>query len=293
MSKLYENIFVLSRGNKLDLGKKIRIAREEQGLNQTELANMLNITSRTLQNYEYGTSVPDIKIVQEMAKIFKVKNSYFLDDDFDVSIDVSPVVSNQNSVISPSNLKPKNKSNDKISNGLSVSVHNSSTNMSISPEKSEKLQKMQNLISEQENKLINLRFFPNVSAAAGYGANNDNESFESIPVTASFLTTILRIPAKQYDVINVLGNSMEPFLKDGDMVLVLPTYEASNGEIVIANLDGDLYVKKLLKDPIKKRIRLTSMNELYEDIVVENDELDQLKIVGVVKKVLPSGAISI
>jgi len=35
------------------------------------------------------------------------------------------------------------------------------------------------------------------------------------------------------------------------------------------------------------------MNELYEDIVVEDDELDQLKIVGVVKKVLPSGAISI
>ena len=76
------------------------------------------------------------------------------------------------------------------------------------------------------------------------------------------LTTILRIPAKQYDVIKVLGNSMEPFLKDGDMVLVLPTHEASNGEIFIANLGGDLYVKKLLKGPIKKCIRLTSMNEL-------------------------------
>lgn len=274
MSKLYENIFVLSRGNKLDLGKKIRIAREEQGISQAELANMLNITSRTLQNYEYGTSVPDIKIVQEMAKIFKVKISYFLDDNFDVSIDVNPVVSNQISVVSSSNLKTQN-------------------DMSISPEKSEKLQKMQMLINEQENKLINLRFFPNVSAAAGYGANNDNESFKNIPVTASFLTTILRIPAKQYDVINVLGNSMEPFLKDGNMVLVLPTHEASNGEIVIANLGGDLYVKKLLKDPIKKRIRLTSMNKLYEDIVVEDDELDQLKIVGVVKKVLPSGVISI
>ena len=55
---------------------------------------------------------------------------------------------------------------------------------------------------------------------------------------------------------------MEPFLKDGDMVLVLPTHEASNGEIFIANLGGDLYVKKLLKGPIKKCIRLTSMNEL-------------------------------
>ena len=152
---------------------------------------------------------------------------------------------------------------------------------------------VQILINEQENKLINLRFFPNVSAAAGYGTNNDNESFKNIPVTASFLTAILCIPAKEYDVINVLGNSMEPFLKDGYMVLVLPMHEASNGEIVIANLGGDLYVKKLLKDPIKRCIRLTSMNELYEDIVVEDDELDQLKIVGVVKKVFPTGLISI
>ncbi|MBE2984676.1 LexA family transcriptional regulator [Campylobacter sp. RM9344] len=242
------------------LGKKIRLIREEQGLNQSELADKLSITSRTLQNYEYGTSIPDIKLMQKMAQIFQVPIGYFLDDNFDVSSiknDVSRVVSND-----------------------------------VSLKKAEKLQHLKNTISEQENKLINLRFFPSVSAAAGYGANNDNESFKNIPITASFLTDVLRIPARQYDVINVLGNSMEPFLKDGDMVLVLPTHEASNGEIVIANLGGDLYVKKLLKDPIKKRIRLTSMNELYEDIVVEDDELDQLKIVGVVKKVLPSGVIS-
>ena len=245
----------------MDLAQKIRSLREDKEWTQGDLAEKSGVGKSSIQLYESGKGNITQLNLEKIASAFGVNVSYFL--------------------------------NDKMSNSLSISVHKSSPNMSISPEKSEKLQKMQNLISEQENKLINLRFFPNVSAAAGYGANNDNESFKSIPVTASFLTTILRIPAKQYDVINVLGNSMEPFLKDGDMVLVLPTHEASNGEIVIANLGGDLYVKKLLKDPIKKRIRLTSMNELYEDIVVEDDELDQLKIVGVVKKVLPSCAISI
>ena len=56
-------------------------------LNQTELANMLNTTSKTF--------VLDIKIMQEMAKNFKVEISYFLDDDFYVSIDITPIVSNQ------------------------------------------------------------------------------------------------------------------------------------------------------------------------------------------------------
>ena len=245
----------------MDLAQKIRSLREDKEWTQGDLAEKSGVGKSSIQLYESGKGNITQLNLEKIASAFGVNVSYFL--------------------------------NDKMSNSLSISVHKSSPNMSISPEKSEKLQKMQNLISEQENKLINLRFFPNVSAAAGYGANNDNESFKSIPITASFLTTILRIPAKQYDVINVLGNSMEPFLKDGDMVLVLPTHEASNGEIVIANLGGDLYVKKLLKDPIKKRIRLTSMNKLYEDIVVEDDELDQLKIVGVVKKVLPSGLISI
>lgn len=245
----------------MDLAQKIRSLREDKEWTQGDLAEKSGVGKSSIQLYESGKGNITQLNLEKIASAFGVNVSYFL--------------------------------NDKMSNSLSISVHKSSPNMSISPEKSETLQKMQKVINEQENKLINLRFFPNVSAAAGYGANNDDESFKSIPVTASFLTTILRIPAKQYDVINVLGNSMEPFLKDGDMVLVLPTHEASNGEIVIANLGGDLYVKKLLKDPIKRRIRLTSMNELYEDIVVEDDELNQLKIVGVVKKVLPSGAISI
>ena len=276
----------------MTLFANIKEYRIEKGWTQGELAKIAGVSIETIKRYENGKTNPTNDNLSKIASALgiKVKNLYD-----NVSLSESPNMSPSDNNLSPipSNLKPQNKSNDKMSNGLSISVHNSSPNMSISPEKSEKLQKMQALMQEQENKLINLRFFSNVSAAAGYGANNDNESFKNIPVTASFLTAILRIPAKQYDVINVLGNSMEPFLKDGDMVLVLPTHEASNGEIVIANLGGDLYVKKLLKDPIKKRIRLTSMNELYEDIVVEDDELDQLKIVGVVKKVLPSGAISI
>ena len=245
----------------MDLAQKIRSLREDKEWTQGDLAKESGVSKSSIQLYESGKGNITQLNLEKIASAFGVNVSYFL--------------------------------NNKMSNSVSIRVHKSSPNMSISPEKSKKLQETQMLINEQENRLINLRFFPNVSAAAGYGANNDNESFKSIPVTASFLTTILRIPAKEYDVINVLGNSMEPFLKDGDMVLVLPTHEASNGEIVIANLGGDLYVKKLLKDPIKKRIRLTSMNQLYEDIVVEDDELDQLKIVGVVKKVLPSGAISI
>jgi signal peptidase I, putative len=270
----------------VDLGKKIRIAREERGLNQAELASKLNITSRTLQNYEYGTSIPDIKIVQEMAKIFEIQVSYFLDENFDVSTDVSSVVSadkdDVSSVVSAKSVSQYVSQNKKVSPNNQNSVS-----------QSEKMKKLDEIASGNKNKIINLRFFDNVSAAAGYGANNDDESFEIIEVTAKFLSKILRVTPQEYDVISVLGDSMEPLVKNGDMVLVKPTCEASNGEIVIANLGGDLYVKKLLRDPIKRNVRLTSMNNFYEDIVIEEDELEQLNIVGVVKKVMSSNIIAI
>jgi signal peptidase I, putative len=280
----------------VDLGKKIRIAREERGLNQAELASKLNITSRTLQNYEYGTSIPDIKIVQEMAKIFEIQVGYFLDENFDVSTDVSSVVSadkdDVSSVVSIKNVSQNRKMSSNTPNSVQQSVQQKQ-NLSSNNKNSEKMKKLDEIASGNKNKIINLRFFDNVSAAAGYGANNDDESFEIIEVTAKFLSKILRVTPQEYDVISVLGDSMEPLVKNGDMVLVKPTCEASNGEIVIANLGGDLYVKKLLRDPIKRNVRLTSMNNFYEDIVIEEDELEQLNIVGVVKKVMSSNIIAI
>lgn len=280
----------------MDLGKKIRIAREERGLNQAELASKLNITSRTLQNYEYGTSIPDIKIVQEMAKIFEIQVGYFLDENFDVSTDVSSVVSadkdDVSSVVSIKNVSQNRKMSSNTPNSVQQSVQQKQ-NLSSNNKNSEKMKKLDEIASGNKNKIINLRFFDNVSAAAGYGANNDDESFEIIEVTAKFLSKILRVTPQEYDVISVLGDSMEPLVKNGDMVLVKPTCEASNGEIVIANLGGDLYVKKLLRDPIKRNVRLTSMNNFYEDIVIEEDELEQLNIVGVVRKVMSSNIIAI
>ena len=171
----------------MDLGKKIRIVREERGLNQAELASKLNITSRTLQNYEYGTSIPDIKIVQEMAKIFEIQVGYFLDENFDVSTDVSSVVSadkdDVSSVVSIKNVSQNRKMSSNTPNSVQQSVQQKQ-NLSSNNKNSEKMKKLDEIASGNKNKIINLRFFDNVSAAAGYGANNDDESFEIIEVTA-------------------------------------------------------------------------------------------------------------
>lgn len=238
-------------------GEKVKSIREAKEISRIDFAKMLGVSVKTMYNYETGATEISANDLKKISSI--------LDYDF-LSSNLSSNTSN--SVQQKQNLSSNNK-------------------------KSEKMKKLDEIASGNKNKIINLRFFDNVSAAAGYGANNDDESFEIIEVTAKFLSKILRVTPQEYDVISVLGDSMEPLVKNGDMVLVKPTCEASNGEIVIANLGGDLYVKKLLRDPIKRNVRLTSMNNFYEDIVIEEDELEQLNIVGVVKKVMSSNIIAI
>lgn len=53
-------------------------------------------------------------------------------------------------------------------------------------------------------------FYDNVRASAGYGSFADDGVANKIPVSAQFLRDVLR----------AMGDSMEPFIKDNDLVLV-------------------------------------------------------------------------
>ena len=57
---------------KPELGKRIQEARKAAGLNQTELAEKLEKTLRTVQKYESGEIAPSIATINQMAKIFNV-----------------------------------------------------------------------------------------------------------------------------------------------------------------------------------------------------------------------------
>ncbi|ANE35697.1 transcriptional regulator, XRE family (peptidase S24 LexA-like domain) [Campylobacter iguaniorum] len=228
----------------MDLGKKIRIAREEQGLSQAELANMLNITSRTLQNYEYGTSVPDIKIVQEMAKIFKVKISYFLDDNFDVSIDVSPVVSNQISVVSPSNLKKSQ-------------------------------------LEQIKNDQIYIR---QLSSSVGAGESVDIDGIEiyDTDILVPFSQMLFKVRPKNTDRVRCMkvdGYSMVPMLFPDSWVIADVTATFAGDGLYIINYCGNFMVKLLQKSP-NGVLHIKSINKDYESYDIEPDDDVNVYIVG-------------
>ena len=83
-----------------------------------------------------------------------------------------------------------------------------------------------------------------------------------------------------YFMLRVRGDSMiNAGIYDGDLVLVRPQHEATNGSIVVALVDGDATVKRF--ERANGHVKLIAENPAYEPIVTSN-----ISLVGVVRGVI-------
>jgi len=62
------------------LGKKIKIARIELDMNQTDLADKIKAKQKSISRYETGLSMPSIETLVKIAKALKKSTSYFLEE---------------------------------------------------------------------------------------------------------------------------------------------------------------------------------------------------------------------
>jgi DNA-binding XRE family transcriptional regulator len=62
------------------LGKKIKLARIELDLNQTDLADKIKARQKSISRYETGASLPSLETLVKIAKVLKKPASYFLDE---------------------------------------------------------------------------------------------------------------------------------------------------------------------------------------------------------------------
>ena len=59
--------------------ERLKEKRKEAGLSQAELAALVGVTSRTIQNYELGTRKPqNVEVVQKLADVLNTTTDYLL-----------------------------------------------------------------------------------------------------------------------------------------------------------------------------------------------------------------------
>ena len=80
----------------------------------------------------------------------------------------------------------------------------------------------------------------------------------------------------------VSGDSMEPLINDGDVILVdcSPVESIKDNEIYAISIDGALRVKQLVK-PLKGGLIVRSFNQAeYKDEIFNPEEAEKVKIIG-------------
>ena len=66
--------------DKRKLGKKIKLARVEMDLNQTQLAKKIGAKQKSISRYETSVSLPTIETLVKIAKVLKKPAGYFLEE---------------------------------------------------------------------------------------------------------------------------------------------------------------------------------------------------------------------
>lgn len=85
--------------------------------------------------------------------------------------------------------------------------------------------------------------------------------------------------AEEYRYLVVKGDSMAPYIREGDLALVRLQRELKNGDLgVVIYGDGEATLKKYYRSD--GTVKLVPFNEAYETVTLRGIELEQLMIFG-------------
>lgn len=122
----------------------------------------------------------------------------------------------------------------------------------------------------------------NINAAAGAGSIVDVENVEDyIAFQKAWFNNHIFAPKSSLAVLTANGDSMEPTIKNGDMLLVDTSQnQAKSDNIYIIRVDHSLVVKRVQCLPGNK-LQVISDNKTYDSYIIDlADESQQASIIG-------------
>ena len=120
-----------------------------------------------------------------------------------------------------------------------------------------------------------------IAASAGGGAVVHSEQIvDNMAFRPEWLKTSLGMSPGNAAVISVVGDSMEPYLADGDLILIdTGINRIENDSVYVLQTGGSLLVKRVQRK-FDGTVIVKSDNESYEPEVFRGDSVEYLKVVG-------------
>ncbi|NJD91562.1 MAG: helix-turn-helix domain-containing protein [Geobacter sp.] len=120
-----------------------------------------------------------------------------------------------------------------------------------------------------------------IAASAGGGAVVQSEQIvDYLTFKAEWLKMSLGLSPPQAAVISVIGDSMEPYLSDGDLILVDTSVARIENDAIYVIQSGDSLLVKRIQKKLDGTVIVKSDNERYEPEIFRGESTELLRVVG-------------
>ena len=245
------------------LGNSIKELRKTKKLTQKNLAELTGFKQNTISNHENGNRQLDETDIRVYAEALGVSPQYLFDRAKPSSIETIPQPATSQIQTIYDQLEPPRQ-------GKVLTYAESQLKEQRNEEETKINEVSENIIRLNDYRQTTYRRVSGV-VSAGSGSMQEDD----LDMEVSFYED--EIP-EDYDAIAyVVGNSMEPKIKNGDYLFIKNTQQVDFNTIGIFQVDGANYVKKL------RQGYLESLNPDYEDIHL--DENNDIRTIGEVVSV--------
>lgn len=229
------------------VGEKIKFFRKENGWTQSVLAEKMSTSKQTISKYEKGIIKVNQDTIFKLADIFGVSIDSFFPSIIEEIATTSPIQSIYDQLTPPRQAKALTYLKKQLLE-----------------------QKNENIVSENIISLDDYRESKTLPVIGVVTAGNGITQDDNLNMEKCFYTD--EIPDDYDAIAYVVGNSMEPKIKNGDYLFIKNTPQVDYNTIGIFQVDGANYVKKL------RQGYLESLNPECADIQL--DESNDIRTIG-------------
>ncbi|WP_017767705.1 helix-turn-helix domain-containing protein [Streptococcus agalactiae] len=238
----------------MDIGSKLKQRRLDVKMSAQELADKLGVSKTTIYRYEKGEIIKvPTETLEKIAKILNTTPGYFMgwsDKTEDSIAESTPeILTIYNQLEQPRQRKVLDFAQEQL--------------------EEQKKSKVTSIFDKFQDDYI--KDYVEGLVAAGYGTFQEDNLHMEVMLRTS------EVPDNYDTIAKVAGDSMEPLIKDNDLLFISITSQLDINDIGIFQVNGQNFVKKLKRD-YDGSWYLQSLNNNYEEIYLSED--DTIRTIG-------------
>lgn len=269
---------------KTGIGQRVREIRESEGLSRPEMAIRLGISKhQRLADVENDRQRPPTDLLSKIVEIFHVRPEWLFEGKL-------PMLKSESAQVFDGRLSAIKSSAIEVDRlGLTGDQGRLLMEILYYVEKGDgegvrkSISKIAKINSDSPSPAEGFVMVPRyeVRASAGHGAMIHSEQIvDYLAFRSDWVRSVLGVAEKALALIEVHGDSMEPTLSNGDLILLDMRHgKVMDNSVYAIQHNGDLLVKRIQRK-LNGSIVVKSDNPRYEPESLDPGDADQLHVIG-------------